>query len=288
MKTILITGINGYLGSKLAHRYSKEYKIIGLGYSSTNLIRLKEAPIEVYFSKNGIPDELFANHTIDIIIHTATHYGRNKETNGQLTYSNTYLPLLLLEKAVQNKCSLFINTDTVLDRLTSNYALSKKQFRDWLLFFANLNSIKVINLKVEHFYGPGTNNFNFITQIVQKMLRNEVVIPLTKAEQNRDFLFIDDLLGVYDIMLKNHPHFKHFEEFDVGTGINTNLKEILEFIKEKTHSTSVLDYGAIPYRLNELMVSKNDVRKLKELGWSQKHKIKDGLIEVIKFEKDNQ
>ena len=265
MKTILITGINGYLGSCLAKRYSKEYKIIGLGYRVTNLSRLKEELIEVYFSSNGIPDELFANHSIDAIIHTATHYGRNNETNAQIAYSNMYLPLLLLEKAIQNKCSLFINTDTVLDRLTSNYALSKKQFRDWLQFYANLNSIKVINLQVEHFYGPGTNSFNFITLMVQKMLRNETIIPLTKAEQNRDFLFINDLLGVYDLMLKNYYQFQDFEEFNIGTGENTNLREILEFIKENTHSKSVLDYGAIPYRFNELMTSKNDIRKLKKL-----------------------
>ncbi|MFT7666419.1 MAG: nucleoside-diphosphate-sugar epimerase [Patiriisocius sp.] len=34
LKTILITGINGYLGSKLAKRYSQEYKVIGDEYAS--------------------------------------------------------------------------------------------------------------------------------------------------------------------------------------------------------------------------------------------------------------
>jgi CDP-paratose synthetase len=285
MKTILITGINGYLGSTLAKRYAKEYEIIGLEYDTTDLFRLKDEQFEVFASKDGIPDELFQKYKIDGIIHTATFYGRNNESNGQMTYANMYLPQLLLEKAIKNGCNFFINTDTVLDRFISSYALTKKQFKDWLQFYANMHSIKVINLQLEHFYGPGTADTNFITLMVQKMLRNETTIPLTKALQNRDFLYVDDLLRVYDLMLEKHQDFNHFEEFNVGVGVNSNLKEILEFIKVNTNSNSILEYGAIPYRNNELMESNNNVSRLKELGWFPKTNIKEGLLEVIKFQK---
>lgn len=287
MKTILITGINGYLGSTLAKRYAKEYEIIGLEYDTIDLFRLKDEQFEVFASKDGIPDELFQKYSIDGIIHTATFYGRNNESNGQMTYANMYLPQLLLEKVIKKGCNFFINTDTVLDRFTSSYALTKKQFKDWLQFYANMHSIKVINLQLEHFYGPGTANTNFITLMVQKMLRNEATIPLTKALQNRDFLFVDDLLRVYDLMLEKHRDFNHFEEFNVGAGVNSNLKEILEFIKMNTYSKSILDYGAIPYRNNELMESNNNVSRLNELGWRTENNIEEGLLKVIKFEKNN-
>ena len=286
MKKILITGINGYLGSSLAKRYSKEYKIVGLEYDAINLFRLKEEQFDVFSSKQGRPDLLFEKYNIDCIIHTATFYGRNNESNCQMIHANTYLPQLLLEKAIQNGCDTFINTDTVLDRFTSSYALTKKQFKDWLQFYANMHSIKVINLQLEHFYGPGTANTNFITLMVQKMLRNETTIPLTKALQNRDFLFVDDLLRVYDLMLEKHRDFNHFEEFNVGAGVNSNLKEILEFIKVNTNSKSILDYGAIQYRNNELMESNNNVNRLKELGWRKEINIEEGLLKVIKFEKN--
>lgn len=285
MKTILITGINGYLGSCLAKRYSKDYKIIGLEYSLEDLSRLKGSKFEVYASKDGISDDLFNNHSINGIIHTATFYGRNNESNGQMTYANMYLPQLLLEKAIKNNCSFFINTDTVLDRFTSNYSLTKKQFKDWLQFYANQKVIRVINLQLEHYYGPGTNNSNFVTSMVKKMLNSEAKIPLTRAEQNRDFLYIDDLLKVYDLVLDKQNEFNYFEEFNVGSGININLRQILEFIKANTNSNSILEYGAIPYRQNELMNSNNDIAKLKELGWSNKYKIEEGLLKVIEFEK---
>jgi CDP-paratose synthetase len=284
MKTILITGINGYLGSNLAKRYSKEYKIVGLEYDTINLFRLDGEDFDVFASKDGIPDSLFEKYSFDYIIHTATFYGRNNESNGQMTYANMYLPQLLLEKAIQNGCNLFINTDTVLDRFTSSYALTKKQFKDWLQFYANHQKIKVINLQLEHFYGPGTSNTNFITLMVQKMLRNQPNIGLTKAEQNRDFLYIDDLLRVYDLMLVNEHHFSNFETFNVGAGENTNLKYILNYIKKHTKSSSKLDFGAVSYRLNELMESDNDITKLKKLSWFPKVSIDEGLLKVIEFE----
>ena len=287
MKTILITGINGYLGSNLAKRYSNKYNIIGLEYDCTDLFRLKEYHFEVFASKDGIPEELFENYKIDIIIHTANFYGKNNESDSEMFYSNTYLPQLLLEKAIKNECELFINTDTVLDRFTSSYSLTKKQFSDWLDYYSKNTSMRVVNLKLEHFFGPGTANTNFITLMIQKMLNNDSVIALTKCEQNRDFLYIDDLLRVYDLMLKSYNNFESYENFYVGTGKDSNLKKILEFIKRETSSISKLDYGIIPYRNNELMESKNDISKLKNLGWLSKISILEGLLEVIKFEKNN-
>jgi nucleoside-diphosphate-sugar epimerase len=286
-KTILITGINGYLGSRLAIRYKEKYNIIGLEYDTSILSRIEKYDFEVYASKNGIQDHIFKNHQVDIIIHTATFYGRNDESNSEMLYANTYLPQVLLEKAVKHNCKTFINTDTVLNRYTSPYALTKKQFKDWLKWYANQGQLKVTNLVLEHFYGPGTSNTNFITLMVQKMLNNEPEIALTKAEQNRDFLYIDDLLEVYDLVLEKLDKFKAFEEYNVGAGQNTNLKYILEFIKIHTSSQSRLDYGAIPYRTNELMESSNDVSKLKSLGWTPKISIEDGLSQVINHEKLN-
>ena len=48
MKTILITGINGFLGSHLAKTLSEKYNIIGLEYSLENLFRIAECNYKVY------------------------------------------------------------------------------------------------------------------------------------------------------------------------------------------------------------------------------------------------
>ena len=157
--------------------------------------------------------------------------------------------------------SIIYNTDTILDRYTSSYSLTKKQFNDWLKFYSKSGKIKVVNLKLEHFYGPGASNSNFISLMINKMLANETQIALTKGEQNRDFLYISDLLNVYDLIIESRNKFNNYEEFNIGTGSNTNLKYLLDYIKKETSSNSILEYGAIPYREGELMTSSNDISK---------------------------
>ena len=61
LKKILISGINGFLGSLLAKKYSKNYDVIGLEYENKNLTRISDENFEVYSSKNGISDALFKN-----------------------------------------------------------------------------------------------------------------------------------------------------------------------------------------------------------------------------------
>ena len=79
MKTILITGVNGFLGSHLAKRLTSNYIIIGLEYTLHNLFRIKDSLFKIYAT--SCPDwvELFEENTVNIIIHTATSYGRNNE-----------------------------------------------------------------------------------------------------------------------------------------------------------------------------------------------------------------
>lgn len=285
-KTILITGINGYLGSKLAKHFEESFEIIGLEYSLDNLSRIRGQNYNVYESKDGIPKELFSENQIDYVIHAATFYGRDQESNGMMLYSNTFLPMLILEEVTKAGNPLvFINTDTVLNRFTNSYSLTKKQFKDWLKYYSKTKLIRVVNLKLEHFYGPGSSSTNFITQMTQRMLDNEISIKLTKAEQCRDFLFIDDLIQVFDLLFENEHKLSYYQNFNIGTGKNINLKYILEYIKANTSSFSKLEFGALPYRPNELMQSNNDISKIKKFGWIPKTSIELGLNKVIDFEK---
>ena len=118
--------------------------------------------------------------------------------------------------------------------------------------------------------------------MISKMLANENQIELTKGEQNRDFLYISDLLNVYDLIIENKNKFNTYEEFNVGIGVNTNLKYILNYIKKTTLSKSVLKFGVIPYRKGELMSSDNDISKIEKLGWSPKISIEEGINNVIR------
>lgn len=280
MKTILITGINGYLGSHLAKALSADYTIIGLEYSLENLFRIKDHHFKVYSVENGVPEQLFTDQTVDVIIHTATFYGRQNEPVKTIADANLFIPFDLLDKAITNNCTLFINTDTVLDRFVSTYALTKRHFQEWL--YLRRNEIKVINMQLEHFYGPDASPTNFITFMIGKLKNDEPSIDLTLGEQQRDFVFIDDVCAAYQAVIQHNLEItKAYTEFHVATNQLISIKELMLFLKEITGSNSNLNFGAVFYRENELMHSEADNTALLSLGWKPSYTIKEGLLKTI-------
>lgn len=278
-KTILITGINGYLGSSLAKTLAAEFNIVGLEYRVEHLYRLEKHNFKVYPSEEGIPDSLFKENKIEIIIHVATFYGKNEDI-AKMAKANLFLPLELLNKAITYNCNLFINTDTVLARFTNIYSLTKRQFREWL--FIRSNEIKIINMQLEHFYGPDANQTNFISAMIQKLNQNIPRIDLTNGEQCRDFIYIDDVVSAYHKVIKEaHTIPEKFKTYQVCSGESISIKNLMITLKEITGSHSILDFGAIPYRENELMEPFSNNEELRKLDWKPRVSLKQGLNKLI-------
>lgn len=280
MKTILITGINGFLGSNLAKALSLTYNIIGLEYTLENLFRLKKCNYKLYTAQDGIPESIFTEQHIDIVLHAATFYGKNSEDFNKMFTANLISPFNLLDKSIIHGCQLFINTDTVLDRFANTYALTKRQFQEWL--YLRKKEIKVINIQLEHFYGPGASHANFITSMIHILKRNEHQIDLTLGEQQRDFVYIDDVVNAYlAVIEKQYLVSEPYSSFQVCTKQLISIKELMYLLKELTESNSILNFGALPYRENELMHSTTDNTALCGLDWKPTYSIRDGLKKTI-------
>lgn len=276
MKTLLITGINGFLGSSLVKEFVADFNIIGLEHSNRNLHRLKNYDLEVYSMEQGFPGKVFFEHKIDAVIHTATLYGKGGESIEDIAESNLFIPFKLLIMAITEKCGLFINTDTILDRYVNPYALSKRQFQEWLYILKG--DIKIVNMKLEHFYGPGAGSKNFVTAMFERMVRNEPSIDLTMGEQSRDFVYIDDVVSAFKLILSKADTLKdEYNEYQVATMSNITIRELLKKIKDLTGSTTNLNFGALQYREDELMKSKSDNSHLACLGWAPKVTLDEGL-----------
>jgi CDP-paratose synthetase len=279
-KTILITGINGFLGSSLAKKLKERYNVIGLEYTLNNLSRIEGLGLQVYAAKNGVPEELFSDNKIDIVLHTATFYGREKESLNKILSANMIVPFDILDRAIASGCKLFVNTDTVLERYTSSYALTKRHFHEWLYF--RRNEIKVVNMQLEHFYGFAAPDTNFITGMIKRLLKNEPEIQLTKGEQIRDFVHVDDVVAAFlKIFEKADQITDAFSTFQVASGEVISIRDLLSFLKEITGSTSNLNFGAFPYRDNEMMASISSNHALIALGWAPMISIRQGLQQMV-------
>lgn len=300
MKTILLTGGTGFLGSHLLHylvdyaRRTSDYDIIVLKRSFSNTLRVSS------FLNDGLVrfvdidrlsnlTSLFEDNNIKIIIHTATDYGRNEALPSRILESNLIFPLSLLEQGCKFGLDLFINTDSYFNkpnqtyRTLLDYSLSKKSLNLWLEYLAQ--KCKIINLRLEHLYGGGDSNSKFCEHIFQKVaVCQNASLELTGGEQKRDFVYIDDVCKAYITVLENYAkYFFSYLTFDVGTGAAVSIRKFVECVKEFSGSNTKLDFGSLPYRDDEIMISKADITSLLNWGFKAETSYKQGIEQVLKL-----
>jgi len=223
-----------------------------------------------------------AHGKIDAVIHTSTCYGRHGETPSEVFEANTGFPLRLLDAASATGVGIFINTDTILDKYLNLYSLSKNQLLEWGRFFCMHNKIRFINMRLEHFYGPGDEASKFTTHVINSCLRNVPELKLTLGEQKRDFIYIDDVVSAYLIILEKLGQFPDlFNEFHVGSGAAVSIRDFVEKVHHITGSKTQLAFGSLPYRKGEVMSSHANVEPLAKLGWFCKTNLEQGLNLVM-------
>lgn len=286
--TVLLTGANGFLGSHLLEALLKQgYSVVILKRSTSNLWRIEHLVGQyISYDVDKLPIELaFEEQHIDCVIHSACHYGRNGSALSEVVESNLIFGLKVLEAALNHQVTSFINTDSFLPRELNAYSLSKKQLVDWLN--QKSSNIQVINLKLEHMYGPKDDATKFIAWLVKQLKQNVSQINLTAGIQKRDFIYIDDVVSAFLCVLQHAENLPGFNEFEVGTGVSIEVKTFVEnleqvFEQRNGLTNTQLNFGAVPYRQGEIMEFKVDNQALRQLGWEPKVSLSQGLEQSLK------
>jgi nucleoside-diphosphate-sugar epimerase len=283
---ILLTGATGFLGSHLAKRLLSDgldVVIVKRSHSMIDRIAGIMPSLTSYDLDKTSLDEIFEEN-IDVIIHTATNYGHNEDISNVLE-SNTLFPLKLLEMAVSHKVKTVINTDTFFNKdqytdytYLSQYSLSKKYFLQLAKMLTLQNDIQLINVRLEHLYGPDDGDMKFITSILKNLIKNQPYINLSPGHQKRDFVFINDVVFAFSLIISRlrdiHEQYTYYE---LGTGVSTSIKDFVTTSHRLTESLTELRFGYLPYRANEIMNSFADNASLKEIGWSTNYNLEKGI-----------
>jgi len=290
--TILITGVTGFLGSYLLHMFKEQgHTVIGIKRTTSNTYRIDDIVNNCILYDGDVTalEDIYKEHIFDIVINTVTAYGRKDNSIATIIETNLLFGLKLLELSVKHNINAFINTDTLLDRNINTYALSKAQLVDWMKYFSQISTTKIINIKIEHMYGLLDDENKFIYWLINQLKQNVKEIDLTSGIQKRDFIYISDIVKAYENIVENINVFNTYEEFELGTGKSIEVKKFIELItrklnKEHTVNTQ-LNFGAIKYREGENMNMCADITNLEKLGWKPVIGFEEGIKKIIDGER---
>jgi nucleoside-diphosphate-sugar epimerase len=221
----------------------------------------------------------------DAVIHTVCDYGRQGQSAFEITQTNLMLGLELLDAAANNGVNTFLNTDSLLSPDVNAYALSKHQFVDWLKFYSN--RIQVINLRLEHMYGPKDDPTKFVSWLLTQFKTKVKRIPLTEGYQKRDFVFITDVVNAYKTTFNSSSELTEYTEFDVGSGSLTSVREFVTALKDAYREVdrdciTELGFGDTPMRSNEKSEIKVDLSALHGLNWENTTTLDEGLKTLVR------
>jgi UDP-glucose 4-epimerase len=290
-KRILVTGGTGYLGSFLVKALEKENANVFLISreikSNSNHFAVDITDFE---SLNKVIQEIKP----DIIYHLAADISRNRDFSiyDEMAQTNINGTLNLL-RSLNNLEIHFIFTSTSeiygnnkspfnenqIPNPVSPYSLTKVNAELLVQTYCITTNKNFTNLRLFNFYGKNMPESFFIPQMINSLKRNEDFL-MTKGEQIRDFLFIDDVVSALLMTAKNTNSFN--ETMNVCSGKGTKLNELALEVSSRTKSKSKIILGAIPYRENEVWEMIGDNSKIKEkLGFIPQIGIEEGIKLVL-------
>ena len=296
---ILLTGATGFLGSSLLKKLINEgFEVICTFRETSDFSRVQAIKNDCLWVESSEVEleNIFSDGKIEAIIHCATFYGRNANQFNNVYESNFSFPMMLTKLASKYSVPYFINTDTFFTKeigaslnfnkkvYMDSYTKSKFIFRETVKCNIEECSFAFINLILEHVYGVDNGKGKFIDFLKNSLVNNVKEIPLSLGSQKRDWIFIDDVVAAYICILRRHSIFKcgEFYNFQVGTGVETSLKEFCIRMKIASKSDAVLKFGAVDMAPNELLDSVANNKDLLKLGWKPITDIEKGIERILR------
>lgn len=276
---ILVLGGNGYLGSKIINELLSNDDVFctvrkGEGL---NLLVKKENTHIISDDVDEIKSTIEKND-IDVLINTVCCYERQGIPLSSVVNANLMFPLSIIMFALEHGVKKIITIDTSLPKNVNLYSLTKKAVADIGEYYTKKNNDLVFyNVLLENFYGKDEPKNRFLHIMVQNLKDNKP-LDLTAGTQRRDFIYVDDVLAAFKILINNNDY--GFHNVPIGTGEGPTIRNVIEYLKEITNSNSQLNFGAVPSRENEPDCIA-DLSYLKQLGFEINYPYKKGLKEII-------
>ncbi|WP_422123952.1 GDP-mannose 4,6-dehydratase [Planococcus sp. X10-3] len=304
---VLVTGGAGFIGSNLTNELIKDHEVVVFDNFSTGKIDNLDSSNNLTVIEGDITDYPFMNKVLadkfDVIYHLAAiaSVAASVEDPMYCNEVNFKATLNLLEQIRQNGFEtkiVFASSAAVYGdnenlplsesdavRPLSPYAIDKYAAEQYVLNYAQLFNIDTCATRFFNVYGPKQDPKSPYSGVISILIdatldSNKEFSLYGDGSQTRDFVYIDDLVNALTILGDSKEI--SGKVFNVGTGNSISLTNLIKSIESV--SNQKLEINNQPARNGDVKDSRADINRISELGYTTNFSIKDGLLELYKYE----
>ena len=304
-KSLLITGVAGFLGSHLCDLFlKKKFKVIGIDNLITgDILNIKHNINNKNFKfiNHDVCDEIFLNEKINYILHFASPASPQDYLNYPIE------TLRIGSKGTENVLSFAKkNNATILLASTSEIYGDPDEHPQSESYFGNVNPIGPrgvydeakryleamsmayfrkfnLNIKIARIfntYGPRMrkNDGRAIPNFINQSINRKKYTLYGDGNQTRSFCYVSDTTdGIFKLLFSNYNN-----PVNIGNPDEYTLNQLLKLINQINNYNNEIIFKKLPE--NDPKRRKPDISLAKKiLNWQPKISLRDGLIKTIDY-----
>lgn len=301
MGNFLITGGSGFIGSHLVERLLNSNFNVHVIDSRAGDPHLKEYSNATYH-KADITDtsviQLIQEISPEYIFHLATAFNDKDApfVMKSIAEVNVVGTINIMEgaKLAGTRKVIFTSTGAVygtpaylgidenhpLSPLTP-YGMTKRSAEEFVQLYARLYDIPYTILRLATVYGKRQvpmSDGDFIADLIHKYMHHEKISLHGDGQQSRDFVYIEDVLDVFELCLTKGDN----SIFNIGSGHGTVLNELINLLNATFEIHVEPEFISVPdssEKENFFDIS----FALSRLDWSPAFNLADGLLETVHY-----
>lgn len=252
-KRVWVTGGSGFLGGHVVERFRR----------AGCLEILAPSRAECDLTQAGAIEQMLDQHHPQIIIHIAAAVGgigANLRNPGRFFYENATMGLQLIEAARRHQTEKIVVLGTICsyprsapipfreadlwngypEEVTAPYGIAKKAILVQCQTYREQYGMNAVMLMPVNLYGPRDHFDTLNAHVVPAMIRKFVeavesgqqqVVLWGDGSPTREFLYVEDAA---EGILRAAEHYDSKEPVNLGTGIETSIRELGQKIAELT------------------------------------------------------
>jgi len=298
MSKILITGGNGFIGSRVASLLSKSHKVVLL-----DLVKNQKFDSLIY----DITDNSWIDSVgkFDYVFHFASVGWGSYKASNPVKLIHTELAGLynVLDYTLKNNTKKIIYSSSGLlsdefkraftfSEIDSNpffsYPAAKLMGEYFLKEFHKENNTGYSIVRYYTVYGENQHDGMAVPSFIRSAIEGKPIVVYGSGKQKRDFTYVGDAAKATILTAFSGNTFS--KAVNIGTGKNTTLIETAKLIKKLTKSGSEIIHDNFPENLEALETERMAFSSsyLKELiGFECKTSLEQGLKKVINSIEEN-